>query len=326
MLVFRKKINFIAVLIIIFGCLIVGHKIVRAAENKLVISPQIIDGTAKAREILNYEIRLSNNGSTTLGLYAIVKELYVDNGVQATSSNLESFDKKSSLTRWINIKRGVIDINPGQEIIIPLDIDINMNALAGSYHASIIFSPGSSQAEAMARSISEKQPELLVNIKVEDNVIEKAQIVQFKSDKNIFLKWPAVFLTEIRNLGNNNIIPVGSIMIYDRKGQEISTLSINEEERILTPETNAKYIYNWDGNSSFGKYKATLNLEYGNKNKKDLSDVIYFWVLPINLIILFGSILLLILIIFLYLQIKIIWPKGNSDQLRDGTINLKEYK
>jgi hypothetical protein len=327
MLIIRKKINFLVVLMIIFACLNAGQKIARAAENKLIISPQIIDGTAKAREIINYKIKLSNTGSTTMGLYAIVKELNSkENTSSGTStSELYDFDKKTSLTRWIRIKRGVIDLNPGQETEIPLDIEVNMNALAGLYHASIIFSPGSSQAEAMARSTSEKQPELLVNITIEDDIIEKAQVVRFTTDKNIFFRFPVSFLTEIRNLGNNKIAPVGSVMIYDRKGQEIETLKINEEARILTPETNIKYINNWVGNSSFGKFKAILNLEYGEKSQRDLSDVIYFWVLPINLIILIGSIFLLIFIIFLYLLVKIIRPKENSGQPRDGTINLKEY-
>ncbi len=317
--------RFFSVLIIILLGFVFGQKMVIAAENKLVISPQIIDGTAKAREIINYEIKLSNTGSTTLGLYAIVKELNIGDGT-ATSSDLESLDKKTSLTRWMKIKRGVIDIAPGQEIIIPLDIEVNMNALPGLYHASIIFSPGSSQAQALARSISEKQPEFLVNIKVEDDIIEKAQIIQFKTDKNIFLKWPAGFLTEIRNLGNHDIAPVGSIMIYDRKGQEVETLIINEEEKKLTPETNIKYVNSWNGNSSFGKYKAILNFEYGADSKRDLHDVLYFWVLPMNLIILVGSLFLLIFIIFLYLLVKIIRPKENSGQPRDGTINLKEFK
>ena len=70
------------------------------AQSGVVVSPKIIDETAQARDIFNYEVSITNNTERKVELYAVVNEVNAD-GSRASST--KDLDRAISLRKWIKI-------------------------------------------------------------------------------------------------------------------------------------------------------------------------------------------------------------------------------
>jgi uncharacterized membrane protein len=162
----------------------------QSAESNVEISPSIIDQSAKARDILETQIKITNHASTSASLYTLVSYFDEQNNL-LYQGEVDNLSKATSMVPWINIKRGVIDLAPGQSTETTLRIEVNLNALPGKYHAAIVFAQGSSHPDALSRARVSNQPQVLVNLNVEANIIEKAQLINYNSNKNIFLNLPS---------------------------------------------------------------------------------------------------------------------------------------
>ena len=258
------------------------------AQEGIVVTPTIIDRKVEARDILELSVKITNNTPFKVDLYPIVNDI----------------SPSTSLARWIEISRGVIELWPDQTKDIPLSVHVNLYAKPGKYYAVIIFAQGSTRAEAEAKALKLNQPQVLLNIEVEEHIIEKAQIQKFQTEKNFFLNFPVKFLLGIENTGNREIKPAGSIHIYNRRGEEVGSVNINQAQAAIVPQAYNLFENLWQSKKGFGQYKAVLAAEYGNEEKRDLQDTIYFWVLPWQFLVFFGSGLLILIILLSWLIFK----------------------
>ena len=112
------------------------------------VVPHIIDEKAKARDILEHELSFTNNSDRKQVLYPLLNDLSEIDGRQENISP-GKLDKATSLVRWMKIKRGALELLPGETKTLSLEIDIDESAIPGKYHASIIFSPGTNIDIAM---------------------------------------------------------------------------------------------------------------------------------------------------------------------------------
>ncbi len=315
----NKRIVYIAIIIFIFTPFLK----VKAIENHgIVVNPAIIDEKAEARDILEYVVKVKNERSSRVSLYPIVNDVLKEGGKQEFLDP-GLLDKAVSLARWIKFSRGVIELMPGEEKEVDLTINVNLSAKPGKYYATIVFANGSNLPAAEETAKELNQPQLAINIEVEEHVVEKLQILQFKTEKNINLSLPVSFILDIENTGNRELEPKGAISIYNRKGEEVDLIDINSDKLKIGPNENKNIVFSWQAPKSLGKYKAKLNIEYGDKESRDLQDTIYFWVLPwITLSFFIG--LVFILIVFLAI---IIFKKtnhhGQQKNYRSEIINLK---
>ena len=138
------------------------------------------------------------------------------------------------------------------------------------------------------------------------------------------------FSFTINNAGNREIIPRGAVYVYNRRGQEVAKLDANQDgEKVGANGGSKDFLVSWNGGEGLGKFKAKLELEYGNKETRDLQDVMYFWFLPKRVLIIFVSSLILV-IIFLTTMIfrrtyKIQHPGKIQEEIQnDGVLNLKD--
>ena len=276
-----KKIVFI----ILFFFIIPVYR--SSADTGVLVVPQVIDGEAKARDILEYNIKIKNNGSAQADLYALVSDL--KDGEAPNFLEAGKLDNAVSLAKWIRIKRGAIQIPPGGEAEIPLTIEVNLAARPGKYHAIIVFSQGNNTTIAKENYLNTNQPRLALNIEVVEDVIERAQLTNFSASRNVYLKLPAVFTAAVSNLGNRDVSPRGSILIYNRRGEEVAELPVNAEGKKIAPNGSEEYANTWDIKKGMGKYKAKIEIEYGEKDKRDLSDTVFFWILPLPFLALIGG-------------------------------------
>jgi hypothetical protein len=288
--------------LLLAGCLLflVPFSAVRAADgSEIIVTPSIIDEQAEIRDILEYSIQIKNTGTVKAELYPFVNDLkkvegeqpYVDPG---------DLDKTVSLARWIEVKRAVIELMPDEEKTIPVKITINPVAVPGMYFAAISFGRGSNRDLAEQNRLTMNQPEVLLNIEVKEHVVEKAESGLFSSERNININHRVNFLFSVKNIGNLAIKPKGSVVVYNRRGSEVASLAVNQEQLAIEPQASAPFKLSWDSGKASGQYKAMLKLEYGD-SRKDINDTIYFWLLPWELLVLFLALTLAVIISFWFL-------------------------
>ncbi len=248
-----------------------------AYAQDIVVTPAVIDGKGKQREILRYTVTIENASERLITIYPWVTDFGVS-GVRGTRDlgGTEGKETHESLTRWVEVTRSMIDILPGDKREVPVLVQINLNAKPGMYHAVVHFSEGPDRVSAEANKNATH--EVMLNIEVLDDAKEHLQLGTFVPDKNIFSGESASFNYRIENTGNRGVVPRGTIRIFDKKGEEIASVPANEDGEKIEPSGNAQLASVWAAQGEFGKYKAILDLEYGDRGV--IQDTVYFWVLP----------------------------------------------
>lgn len=283
------------------GFLIPRH--LQAAEI-IAVAPALFDFKAKARDILQEKIILANKSGIKLNIYAFVNNVLAASGEEKFMDPAAA-DYSSSLANWIAISRGVSDLDPGGKKEIDFSIEINMRAKPGVYHAMISFAAGATRAEAEANL--KEAARININLEVLDSAKESLEIKKFAPDKSIFSKFPVSISYTLENNGDRSLLPAGRLLIYNRQGEEVSVISLNPEAINIEPRRSNLFKIIWPDGKNFGRYKALLNIEYGNGQRKNktLHDVIFFWVVPWQkLFVLFGGASMLLIIFIFWRQKK----------------------
>lgn len=255
------------------------------SKAEIVVWPTIINAETEPRGLLEYAITVQNSGRTMASLYPVVRNIFPDG---------EESDKINSLAGWIEITRGRIELLPGEEKEIPFSVRVPSNATKGKYYAGLCFARGSTRPEAEANALKFNQPETLLYVEVKEHIIERAQINKFSSQKNLFLSFPIRFAAEVENIGNREIVARGAIRLYNRRGEELTSIELNETS--ISPQAVNAFRPVWQIDHGFGRYKANLLVEYGSLNNHILQDTIYFWIFPLPWLLL-GLVALLGLVV-----------------------------
>ena len=301
--------------------------VVCLARTDVEITPHVIDEKLKPRDIRKFDIKIKNNSDHKASFYAFVNDIDSNQGKQEFSSS--DLDPSISLAKWIQIKRGVLEAMPGEEISVQLIIDVNVNAKPGKKYAVITFSEGSNKYDAKKLIKNLNQPKILINVDISDMMVESAKIKRFETSRNAYIKFPVLFELEVENFGNKEVKPFGSIYIYNKRGKEVGEIKVDKGTFKIEPEKMNEIVLDWSGEKTFGKHKAKLNLEYGDKTKRDLQDTVYFWYFPkylvlISISILFISVGVLSWIIFKKTRYEDIDSKEYDKEDNNHILDLRE--
>jgi len=296
-------------------------------KTGIVVTPTIIDEQAKIRDIFTYTISITNYIDRKVSLYAIVNDVSVSDGKQEfiTPSQL---DRRTSLARWIKISRGAIELNPGESTEVSLEINVSPDAQPGKRYAMISF-PASPNRYAAEKAVSGVgSAKLLINFDVKEVIVEKAQTSEFETSRNVYIQPPVIFNIEVQNFGNREIVPIGKIYLFNRRGEEIKQLAIDYSEAPISPGEAGKMALEWDAGKQLGKIKAKVELEYGG-SERDLMDTIYIWLIPLPYLIgfiVFTIIAVIILVVFLFRRTYQPHNKPTTELHSEehGVLNLKK--
>ena len=264
--------KFLKQLLIVGACSAFLLPTFASAAIPFTVTPAVIDGEAKAREIVRYKVTITNTESHLVSIYPWARDL--DQGGEVT--NHEGVDPSESLLAWTEFSRGVIDIPAKGSVELPILIQVNLRAKPGVYHEVLHLSEGPNRPEAelnTAGTIS-----LTINIRVPDDANEQLQLGAFSTDKNMFTGDTASFGYRLANTGNRGIVPGGKIRIFDRTGEEVDTIELNREASKIEPDATELLGAVWQSGDHFGKYKAMLDVSYGKTGA--IQDTVFFWVLP----------------------------------------------
>jgi hypothetical protein len=299
----------IAGLFVLALCAVAGS--VRAADD-IVVSPGVFDEAGGIRQTIDRQVKIRNNSAAKVELYVVISDLGSPIGAKSTLSN------------WLEISRGVISLKPAEEKTLPLKIVVGANAVPGPYHAQMIFARGGNRWDAEASSKNSVQPKVIVNYNLEEKIVDKLNNAYFKTAKTINTDKKVDFLYRIKNVGNVEQSPSGTIIIFNRQGAEVATLPVNGDDISLDQNAQQDFVTTWQAGNRVGKYKAKLDIAYGRDNSKSLGDTLYFWVLPRWLLYLLVAILGFLAIALAYLLFKIGKPDAYAGHIGyHHTIDLK---
>ncbi len=262
-------------------------------SSELSVTPVVIDEKAKPRDILKKVILVKNISNRKLDLYPSVNNVNPDKGTEGFTTANNSDALSNSLANWIELSRGVIEIEPGEQKAVSFIVRINFNAIPDSYHALITLTEGETRAEA------DKRPPLAtitVNVEVQDDIKELLQLKGFTTETFFLSGDDVLFNYELQNIGNQNLEPRGEIHIYDRKGSEVATLEVNRERKNVSPDQASQLASIWTAVDGFGRYKALLTVDYGSAQAASVGDTVFFWIIPWKQLIALTIISLLLIV------------------------------
>jgi hypothetical protein len=241
------------------------------------VTPAIIDHKALPRDVIQETILIENTGPAKINIYTFVNNIDKEEGETEFKAR-DEIVLSDSMANWIEISRGTIELAPGESIEVPVAINVNLRAKPGIYHALISFSQGPTRQKAKDRI--DFAESVLVNIEVTEDIKERLQLDTFATDKIFFGGSDISFKYNLENVGNKDLQPKGEVRIYDRRGREIGAVPANIEGAIIKPEDVGQIASVWSAGKGFGKYKALLDIEYGNSQIGTVNDTIYFWIIP----------------------------------------------
>jgi hypothetical protein len=259
------------------------------------VTPLIIDLKANTRDILKETIGVMNSANRIGNIYAFVNNTDPILGREEWKSPSNT-DVADSLANWIEINRATLALLPEEKKELPLLIQVDRNAKPGIYHATITFSEGGTRAEAeqnIKNGIS-----VAINLEVLDDAKEVLELGSFVSKDTFVSGKEASFSYDIKNIGNRPLSPKGEVRIFNRSGEEVATLKVNETGEVLDPNGTSQLASVWNAGSRFGRYKAMLSVEYGGKQRGMLQDTVFFWLIPWKEILIIFICLLTVMLSF----------------------------
>ncbi len=312
------------------------------AHAEVSVRPFLIDQAVSPREIFTTEVNLSNTTDRKLNVYATVNEITVgvDGEVKEFVSPIMS-DRTNTVTSWVEVTRGRIELEPGAETLVPITFRIHPQAEPGVYHAFIGFVPTSKRHQAEVVAMSGEADGVVVKLTIEEKVSETLRLKSFSVDRFVLNPAENTVTIAIENLGDVPTSPNGEVIFYRANGDEVAAVPVNTDGSIvIQPSEVVDLTVALPTETLIGRVKANAVLEYG-KSRAALFDSTYFYMLPLPVVV--GGLLLLItimlgLIVLMFRSYRHSGDEGQENELplyvRDGNdakemdhdINLKQPK
>lgn len=308
--------------------LLVSTPIAFAADYA--VSPLIIEHDIVPRDIFEESVKITNTTDRKLRIFPTVNEITVgDEGEVKSFVPASMSDNTTSITSWIAVTRGRVEINPGESIKIPVSFTVHPAATPGEYYAFIGFAEGSKRDEAENLVTSGRAPGVVVRLSLVEKRTEYLRLNRFIIDRFITKDGDGTVTYELENIGGLPITPAGEIIFYDSRGVELQAMPINPEQKTINANEREKFSQTVPNVGLIGRYKALLNVEYGTGLRANLYDTTYFNVVPIlYLAILFALLLVISVLLALWYhrsKSKIIEDEGEvSVYVRSGIVGVEK--
>ncbi len=269
------------------------------------VSPVRQDITINPGQSQTINIKVVNVTANTEVLQGIVNDFVASSNETGQPSILVGanvYAPSHSLKRFISPLPN-ITLAPGQEIQVPVTINVPKNAAGGGYYGVVRFGPAGTgskdQTVTLAGSVGS-----LVLLTVPGDIKQQLSIASFDVESN---GSPSTYFTSnkhinavirFQNEGNIQVAPFGKILLKSRSGKIIASFNVNN----VTPPGNVlpnsirRFSIPVSHLSSFGIYTLEANFGYGTTGQP-LSASTVFYVIPLTVII--GFLIFIVLILFL---------------------------
>ncbi len=284
--------------------------------SEITIRPFLIDVELSARDTYEEVITLSNDYQTRKAvLYATVNEISVDAGgeIKEFTSSVMT-DRTNTVTSWIEISRGRVEIPAGESAEVPLTVRVHPNAEPGEYHAFIGMVEAANRTIAEAIALSGDAEGVILKVVVSDEREDGMKIAGFLIDRFITSEKSRTIDIQLENTGDFTSIPSGEVIFYDARGVEVESVPVNQERVAIAPGEAVVIQSAVPLQGGFGKYKANVSLEYGDNQKASLYDTTYFYLMPMHVLaIAFFGVLIVSLLITHLLRRSLVTQDYDDD-------------
>ncbi len=301
----------------------------------ITITPPLIKNSMAPGQAWRSAVKVVNNNTQELKIYMHVMDFQggaEDGTVEFIDPNSETGTSSDHLlSRWLEIESGPVTIPAGQSADVPFTIIVPDSAEPGGHYAAILAgtNPPDDKVSGSVIRVSSLLATLLL-VSVKGDTKEDGAIREFSSDREWYTQPDAKFTVRFENKGNVHIQPQGVITIYDWRGREKGSITINHYTEFgnVLPGGIRRWEYDWQGEAGLldnGRYRAELILTYGEEGRQTVSQTIYFWVVDIvPLAVILGSILFFILMIIFIIRLYVRRAIKNTREMADLVMSTAE--
>ncbi len=298
-----KKFSVALLTCCLLACLIPGD------AEALTVAPAIIEIQGVPGQVIEQEIVIVN--SDQVDKVFDLSTLKFEAGDEIGTPSFLSYEEDhSGLPEWIDFPQWQIMVPAGGVVATTASIAVPASTKAGGYYAAIVATDPA--ATSYGQVGVNMQVASLVLLNVQGDVYEQAAILDF-----IAPDWanrlPISFQYRVQNQGNVHFKPVGSLVVTNMFGSEVARIDANPDQGNILPMSTrqleslwSRAIVNESGflaeiknewqNFALGRYKATLELSYGD-SKDSVAATTYFWVFPWHLTLVAATVIILMVLI-----------------------------
>ena len=297
--------------LIFISLIFLAPPVVRASE--ISVQPLLLDLELESREVVTRDITLTNDSTTKISVYATVNEIAIDGsgGIKEFISPVMT-DRTNTITSWVEITRGRIELEPNETKTVPLTIRMHPQTKPGLYHAFIGFVPEKKRPDAEVVAIQGNAKGLILKIALDEVRSELLRISSFKSSRIIVKDSQRLLQIEVENSGEMDSVPRGEIIFYNGRGEEVASTLVNEEGTVIPAGGVATLNATVPFFDELGRFKANVTLKYGTDAKSTSFDTMQFFMIPLTL-----AIALLLGILFFSLIITYLLRRVFRDELHE---------
>lgn len=267
----------------------------------LSVSPILIDEETESRDIITKDIVLTNETGGKLTVYATVNEIAVDgNGEIKEFVSPMATDRTNTVASWIEITRGRIELEPYASTTVPLTVRTHPQAKSGDYHVFIGFVSAPKRHIAESVALAGEAEGTLVKLSLVQKKNELLRISGFFIDRFIVNKGSRTIDIEVENNGEEPAVPIGEVIYYNSLGEELQAVKVNGEGVEIPPGETRTLKSEVPFSNELGRFKANLNLTYGNQEAAVFDTAQFFMIpMPLMIAIMIGIVVFSVIVTYL---------------------------
>ncbi len=288
---------------LIVGCLFLTFLILIPfkTHSSYTVSPIIVDIELEPREMTNQVLTINNNLDRLLRVYASVNTVTLDDGGEIQDFVQRSqADNTVTPTSWFSVSRGRIEIPAGSVYELPVKIQVHPQAKPGIYHVFVGVGQGSNRDQAEDSVRNNIAQGTVYRIHIADDRTAYLRLRDFTSDRMVSNVLSSNFTFNVDNPSDTPLTPRGEMIIYDSRGREVFSYHVNKDMIEILPGDSMNFTVPMHENVAWGRNRALLNLTYGDGQRAMLSDTIFFYRIPLNLLLVLFALLLILSVFVAY--------------------------
>lgn len=271
---------------------------VASANNSIIAIPPRLDLLTDPGKTVTATLKIHNDFDIQELFTIDVQDFVVIDNI-GTPIPVNASNNRWALRKWITAP-DVIPVDAHATQTLSISIKVPMNALPGGHYAMITYQPhgdiNPGELKSTGNLIAQRVG-TLIYLQVSGAINEKASVIQFKIPK-FQEQGPVEIAGLVENNSDIHVNPQGSITIFNPLNTKVAELPL--EIGNIFPEASRGFTTNWNQKWGWGRYRADLNLAYGNTGGL-IAATVFFWLFPIRLVIysLIGIISILAILILL---------------------------
>ena len=268
--------------------------LVEAQEKEGIrIQPAIIEEQIGPGGSFSSKLQITNISAEQKTFYLVKRDIKTLSPQGSPIFAAEGEKADFEISPWIQFENKPLILGPGETREISFTIVVPPDAAPGGHFGGIFAALATEQPKTTGISIG-YQVGTIINLRVSGEVIEEAQLSEFRSERLIYGKPKVVFLAKVENFGNVLVRPHGILEIFDFLGKKEAEISVNTEGAAVFPKTDREYKVSWESDKFLiGPYKAAVSLVYGQDGQQTVYDTASFWILPLQTLLLIAGALII---------------------------------